>query len=254
MAPFLYVEKRRRFIFANGSSFLVLADGEKIESLNIKDYKIIQSERLYRFTSDSVILSRFAAPNAREVCDLCSGSGIVGLHYYALNDESVKRCALVEIQPSLAEMSKRSVMLNGLETLFEVINAPLQTVGDIGKFDLVLCNPPYDKNGSGIVPKDVGLAIAKSEVEVTLEEIIAKAYKLLKVGGRFTMCHKSSRLAEIFSLTEKYKLNVSRLAFVYGADDKAYLVLVEAVKGKKQRLEVYNAIINDFKDFSGNVR
>jgi len=246
--------RRRRFcalIVVSEMKEVTLSPEERIESLNIKDYKIIQSDALYKFTSDSVILSRFARRGAARVCDLCSGSGIVGLHYFALNDDSVENVTMVELQPSLYEMSKKSVVLNGLEDKFTAVNDDVKNFDGKGIFDLVLCNPPYEKAGAGIPPKSEHLAACKTEVCVTLEDIIAAARRALKAGGAFALCHKSSRLPEIFSLFERYKLSPSRLQFVSGNGGKAYLALIECVKGKKTEMEVYNTVINDFRDFSG---
>ena len=228
-----------------------LLPGEIVESLNIKDYKIIQSSALYKFTSDSVLLSRFARGGAESVCDICAGSGIVSLHYFALNDTSVKKAVAVELQSSLAKMCQKSVDLNGLGGVFTVENVPLQEYKAANAFDLVLCNPPYEKAGASIPPKDEHLALCKTEAGVTLEDIVSCAKRILKVGGRFVICHKSARLAELITLLDKYKLNPSRLGFVSGKGEKAYLVLCEAIKGKKEDLEVYNTVINDFTDFSG---
>ena len=103
-----------------------LLPGEKIESLMLGDLKIIQNDNLYKFTSDSVLLSRFAPAGKKKVLDLCSGSGIVGLHYYGVNlSLPPTLLSLCEIQPSLAEMSKKSIALNGLEKVSEVQNIPL---------------------------------------------------------------------------------------------------------------------------------
>ena len=82
-----------------------------IEYLNVSDLKIYQDDELYRFTSDSVILSRFATvkPND-DVADFCSGSGIVGFHLYGLNPK-IKSVTFFEMQSALAELSKRALNL-----------------------------------------------------------------------------------------------------------------------------------------------
>ena len=59
---------------------------ERLEDLQINGYKIYQDDKLYHFTSDSVLLSRFTSVKKNDVvADFCSGSGIVGLHLFALN-------------------------------------------------------------------------------------------------------------------------------------------------------------------------
>ncbi len=231
-----------------------LLPSEKIESLNIKDYKIIQSDDLYKFTSDPVLLSRFARAGATKVCDLCAGSGIVSLHYYALNDLTVKKVVAVEIQKELAQMNEKSVRINGLQDVFTVINAPLQDYKTDEKFDLVLCNPPYEKRGAGLPPKSEHLAVCRTEKCVTLDEIVAAASGLLDKNGYFCVCHKVSRLPEVFSAFERHSLCPSRLQLVSGRSCKAYLALIEGVKGKKVEIEAYSTVINDFIDFSGEKR
>ena len=72
-----------------------------LEELGLNGLKIYQDDELYRFTSDAVVLTKFASNRKGDVvADFCSGSGIVGLHYYALNP-SVKSVDLIEIQKEL---------------------------------------------------------------------------------------------------------------------------------------------------------
>ncbi len=222
-----------------------------LEDLLIGGFKIYQAENLYRFTSDSVILSRFAKGGQKNVVDLCSGSGIVSIHYQALNG-SVERAVLCEVQKDLADMSKLSIEINGLEKIFSVENKPLQEL-DGEEFDLVLCNPPFVKKNSGILPSQTHLAICKNEVLVTFEEIAKKAYCLLKKGGLFTFCHRADRLSEILVCLEKTRLYPTRLQLVSAKENgESYLVLIEAQKEKKAELKILPQAQNLAKDFSGN--
>lgn len=222
------------------------------ESLCIKDYRIYQSPSLYRFTSDAVLLSRFAPKGKKSVADLCSGSGIVGLHYYALNDNTTERVTLCEIQKPLADMSAASVALNGLEERFRVICGDLNDLKEREEYDLVLCNPPYKKRGSGFPMKDESLAVCKTEAAVTLGEIVAVSAKILKRAGVLCMCNAVDRLEETFCLFAARKLSPSRLVFVSSKEgENPYLFLIEAVKGKKAKLCVEPQTINSAKDFSG---
>ena len=64
---------------------VVLGEHEVVEDMQIENLKIIQDARLYRFTSDSVLLSKFArVRDGDRVADFCAGSGIVAFHLYAL--------------------------------------------------------------------------------------------------------------------------------------------------------------------------
>lgn len=233
-------------------SEIILAEGEREESLMLVDLKIIQNDKLYKFTSDSVVLSRFAPKGKKRVLDLCSGSGIVGLHYYGVNlinpPEKVDLC---EIQPSLAEMSRKSVMLNGLEKVFTVYEMPLQNFCGTG-YDLVTVNPPYKKAGSGFMPENEHLAVCRAEKAVTLKEIILAAKRALKDGGSFCMCHRAERLAEIIFEEQSAGFGVSRITPLCNKKgDKPYLVLVEGLKNRRPQTDLTLPLKNDATTFAG---
>lgn len=218
---------------------------EVIEELLIGNYKIIQDSERYRFTSDSVLLSRFLTAKRGEVlADFCSGSGIVGLHFYAENT-GVKSVTLFEMQKELAEMSRKTVMLNGLEEVFRVENVRLQEIPAkfCEKFSLILCNPPYERGGFENAEKDK--AVCRKELTLTLEELILAAKRCLKFGGRFALIHRADRVSEVLSSLHAHSLEPKKLQFVAGrVGDKPYAVLVAAVKGGKAGVDVLPTLVN----------
>ena len=150
-----------------------LKEGEVLEEL-FADKKIIQNVNLYRFTSDSILLSRFARAKAGDVvADFCSGSGIVGLHFLCLNAH-ISGVTLFEMQPDLADMAARTIEADG----FLNARSVCCRIQDIGreyddKFSLVLCNPPYERGG----PQNLAYhkAVCRKEITVTLAEIVSAA-------------------------------------------------------------------------------
>ena len=219
-----------------------------LDDLLIDNLKIFQDDEFYRFTSDAVILSKFASYKKGDVvADFCSGSGIVGLHFYALN-KNVKSVDLIEIQKELSELSKKSVVYNNLQDIFSVINKPIQELGKEynGKYSLILCNPPYKKAGSGEPNSDIKIAMCRHEITVTQEEIVETAYKKLKHGGRLCMCQRIERLIELISCMNKVGFAVSRLQFIVNKNQKEpYLFMIEGVKGIKPQLKVLAQFINE---------
>ena len=64
-------------------TIVTLGEYEVLEDMLIDGLKIVQDTRLYRFTSDSVLLSKFAHAKKNDVvADFCAGSGIVAFHLY----------------------------------------------------------------------------------------------------------------------------------------------------------------------------
>ena len=108
---------------------MILKENETLEDLLIDGLKIIQNKNLYRFSSDAVLLSRFASYKKGDVgADFCAGSGIVGMHFYALN-KGVKRVDGYEIQEELADTFTRTIEYNGLQDNIFCYNTPIQEIG-----------------------------------------------------------------------------------------------------------------------------
>ncbi|MGN1373505.1 MAG: tRNA1(Val) (adenine(37)-N6)-methyltransferase [Candidatus Coproplasma sp.] len=221
---------------------LPLKEGETAEEL-FDDKIIIQNLSLYRFTSDSILLSRFARAKVRDdVADFCSGSGAVGFHFLCLNNH-INSLTLFELQPSLADMSRRTALADGFDV--KVVEGRVQDIPKEydGKFSLILCNPPYERGGldNSVYER----AICRKEITVTLEEIIAVASKKLKFGGRLAIINRADRTAELFYIMKKYNLEPKRMQFVKGSENAdPYLIMAEGVKGGKPSIEILPTIIN----------
>ncbi len=220
----------------------ILKRGEVSEEF-FEDKKIIQNTELYRFTSDSILLSKFArAKSGDVVADFCSGSGVVGFHFLCLNPK-ISSLTLFEMQSSLADMSRRSAELNGFAC--EVVNCRLQDIPKSfdDKFSLILCNPPYER--AGFENASYEKAVCRKEITLTLPEIAEAAFRKLKFGGRLAIINRADRTAELIYTLKAKNLEVKRMQFVAGKQGATpYLVMVEAVKGGKPSTEVLNTVIN----------
>ena len=223
-----------------------LGEYEVLEDMLVDGLKIVQDTRLYRFTSDSVLLSRFVkARNGEKVADFCAGSGIVAFHFYALNkDKKNLSFTLFELQEELSALSKKTAEYNGFDN-FSFVCGELQNLPKQYNeaFSLVLCNPPYERGG--FENDDYKKAICRKEITITLPEIARAAAKALKYGGRLCMLHRADRIAEVCYTLHEVKLEVKKIQFVGGrCATKPYLVMIEAVKGGKPNVEILPTICN----------
>ena len=218
---------------------------ERLEEL-YENLKIYQDDNLYCFTSDAILLSKFASVKAGDiVADFCSGSGVVGLHTYALNP-NIKSLTLIEMQKSLYDLSVKSIEINGLGDKVRAINCRVQDVPKEfnGQFSLILCNPPYMPIGCGQTDEKQEIAVCKSELTITLKELIINVKRCLKFGGRFCMVHRADRLVDALSLMRENGIEPKRLQMVSGGIKQPYLFLVEGVKGGKSGLKILNELTN----------
>lgn len=203
---------------------------ENIDDLQLKRLYLIQKKDGFKFGIDAVLLSDFAQVKKKHrVMDLCTGTGIVPfLVYGKYEPQSVFG---LEIQRDMVEMAERSVKLNSLEGRVQFINGDLKDIDSLKKldrFDVVTVNPPYKLNNSGILNPLDKLAIARHEVLCNLEDVIAASRVLLKDNGRMFIVHRPERLADIFTLMRKYKIEPKRVKMVHPKMGKApNIVLVE---------------------------
>lgn len=90
----------------------LLRNGERIDQLYAEDIQIIQSSEVFSFSIDAVLLANFArVPKRGKIIDLCAGNGAIGL----FKSKTTALIDQIELQPRLADMGKRSILLNQLE-------------------------------------------------------------------------------------------------------------------------------------------
>lgn len=220
---------------------------ESIDDLEFNNLKIIQNNDGFKFGIDSVLLSDFAKKikNNSLVLDIGSGSGIISI--LLSGKTKAKKIVGIEIQKDVADMAKRSVILNNLEDRIEIINDNIKNIENYFEnnyFDYIVTNPPYQKNNTGLKSEDEKNLISRHEIECTLEDIIQKAFKVLKDNGIFYMVHRPERLVDILCIMRKNRIEPKELKLVYPKiSSKPSLVLIKGVKNAREFLKVQEPLI-----------
>lgn len=214
---------------------------ERIDDLGIKGYRIIQKEQGFCFGMDAVLLSDFASVrDGGRVLDLGTGTGILPILMEAKTKASY--LAGLEIQSEMAEMARRSVQLNHLESKIEIVEGDIKEASAIfshDSFDVITSNPPYMIGQHGLVNPSDTKAVARHEILCTFSDISDAARKLLKNRGKLFLVHRSFRLAEILNQLSKDGLEPKRIRFVHPYQEKeSNIFLLEAVKGGKSRMVI----------------
>ncbi|CAG7656279.1 tRNA1(Val) (adenine(37)-N6)-methyltransferase [Paenibacillus allorhizosphaerae] len=218
---------------------------ERVDDLLTQQLKIIQSEEVFSFSLDAVLLARFCQlPPRGRIADLCTGNGVIPL---LLTTRTKAHITCVEIQERLADMAHRNVRLNGLEERITVVHGDLRdAVRDLGNgvFDVVTINPPYLPVPSGEQNENLHVAAARHEVFCTLDDVVRVSSRLVRSGGRVAMVHRPSRLVEIFAAMREHRLEPKRIRFVHPrADSEANMVLIEALRDGKPEVRLLPPLI-----------
>lgn len=217
----------------------LVKSGERIDDLQLKGLKIIQNPEGFCFGIDAVLVSNFAQIKKNGlVVDLGTGTGIIPL--LVAGKSSARKIYGVEIQEAVANMAKRSVLLNNLADRIEIVQDNLNHIHEHlekGIADVVISNPPYMATGNAIVNPVSYKAISRHEVLCTLEDVIRTAATLLREKGGFYMVHRPSRLVDIVALCRQYKLEPKLLRFVHPKEGKApNILLIKCIKSGNPEL------------------
>lgn len=218
---------------------------ERVDDLLTHDLRIIQSDEVFSFSMDAVLLARFAAvPKYGKVLDLCSGNGVIPL---LLSTRTKAAIEGIEIQPRVADMARRSVEMNGLTERILIREGDLRELVNItghGVYDAITVNPPYMPLTGGDLKLNKHQAIARHEIHCSLEDVAVAAMRLVRPGGKVSMVHKPQRLAEIVTVLRQHRLEPKLVRFVHpraGAD--ANMVLIEALRDGKPDVRILPPLI-----------
>lgn len=199
----------------------------------------------HKFGTDAVFLADFAFSKKSEViCDLGCGCGIIPL-LMLMKNPNLKVTA-VDIQPDAIELTKKAIEKNKLQNHLFTVLSDLKSMPSNynNNFDLVTMNPPYKKARAGVMSGKEGLNIARFELLCTFSDITKTAVRLLKTGGRFCVCHRPERLADVIYEFRNYKIEAKRLRLVYQRSGlEPMLILVEGIKGASPGIKIMPDLI-----------
>lgn len=228
-----------------------LKQGERLDDLQIKGYRIIQSPGRFCFGMDAVLLSSFAKVKTGErALDLGTGTGILPILLEAKNKGD--SYTGLEIQEESADMARRSVQYNHLEDKVRIVTGDIREAAALfgaASFHVITVNPPYMIGDHGLKNENEAKYIARHEVLCTLEDVLRESGKLLENKGRFYMVHRPFRLAEILSGMSRHRIEPKRMRLVHPYIDKEpNMVLLEGVKGAHPRMTVEPPLVVYNKD------
>ena len=222
---------------------IILKENERIDDLQINDYKIIQNKDGFCFGIDSVLLSEFAKDIKKnsQVIDLGTGTGILG--FLLLAKYEIKNVTGIEVQSEVVDMANRSIELNNLKNKFKIINCDIKNIlsnVERESFDVVITNPPYKKINTGGKNENEKKLISRHEYLADIFDFIKAAKKILKNNGTLYMVHRPERLSDIICGLRENKIEPKKIRLVYSKEDsnEAKLVLIKAVKNGGDFLKI----------------
>lgn len=215
----------------------MLYENEKIDDLFENDLRIIRREDVFAYGSDAVSLASFVSLSKKDdVLDIGTGTGILSI---LLEGRYKASFTAVEIDPYMADMARRSTILNGQQDKIRVIECDVrESLEMLGyeKYSVIVCNPPYFTGGTK--NRDEISRKSRHDDTLSMDELAHSAERLLKNGGKLFLVYPSSRFASCCASLVLHNIMPKRVKPIYadGKKTKVNCFLIEAKKGGKDGL------------------
>jgi len=221
-------------------------DGERLDDLQRDGLRILQKQNGFRFGTDAVLLADFAQIKKGEhAADMGTGTGVLPLLLSARAQNTTFDA--FEIQADVADMAMRSIKINGLEERIRVHYADCREAAKIIGYErchLVVTNPPYTREGAGLISPQQMRALSRSDSDCPLDMWIAACSRVLRNGGRLCCVFPAPRFLELCDAMRAVRIEPKRVRFVAAREDAApKLVLTEGLKGGRPGLHLQPMLI-----------
>lgn len=223
----------------------MLKDDEIIEKLDEK-FKIIQKVGGYKYGEDTILLFKLfqASLNKKNIklLDIGTGNGILPI--LLSDNEFLSELVGIDIQKENIDRANQALQLNKIKKNIQFECIDIREYKKSNYFDVIISNPPYmDDNGKKINENE-HKAISRHEIKLSLNELISNAKRLLKPIGLLYFIHRTHRLVEIIKALDRNNFSIKKIIFIYSTqNNKSTMMFIEAVKGKKMKLEIQNYYI-----------
>lgn len=211
--------------------------------------RLRQLRRGHRIGTDAVLLAATVAPSEGDVvCDIGAGAGGVGLMLAARANIAL---VLVERDPTLVELCRENVALNGYSERARVIEADIlapagerRAAGlEPTSADIVVTNPPFLEEGRSRPSPDGERAAAHQLAAGALEPWLRGCADLLRFGGRLALIHRADRIADCLALLGRGFGEVAVRGVHPRADAPAVRMLLTAVRGSRAPMSVLPPVV-----------
>ena len=168
------------------------------EIFESNDLTVYQPARGHRYGAESVALMRFVrAEPGLAFCELGAGCGLISL--VIATELAPASVTAVEIQKTLHEIALYNISENELDDIVACVNEDIREFAKkrARSFDVVVANPPFFKAPEGRLSPLSQRAMARHELNGTIEDFVKAAHTLLKSEGRFFVVFDSRRSEEL---------------------------------------------------------
>lgn len=175
-----------------------------------KQFIIHQDKCAMKVTTDSCLFgSLFPVEDAKTVLDIGAGTGLLSLMYAQKNPTA--KIDAIELDKAAAKQAEENFKASPWRDNIQTICADARTHLFAGKYDTIICNPPfYEKELSS---NDIRKNQAHHDEGLKLNEVFQLIQNNLLPNGKFYLLLPYKRNTEIKILLSEFNFGLEKIIF-----------------------------------------
>lgn len=196
--------------------------------MRFKQFSVDDSRCAMKVGTDGILLGAWVScEGAGKLLDIGTGSGLIALM-------AAQRCAAggdrrfhitaIDIDVEAAAQAADNFAASPWARQMAALPLSLDNFveeGHDGEFDVIVSNPPYYIAGKSIIPAGEQRTAARRDADLTLDDILLAASRLLAPQGRLSLILPTARETDLEAAAADAGLHITRRCLVRTTERKA---------------------------------
>lgn len=186
-----------------------------------KKFHVNQAGAAHPIGTDSILIGSWAeVAHCQSVLDIGTGTGIIALMLAQRLQEQgvVFQVDAAEIDPSSAATARGNFAQSDWAAQLHVWEGPVQELPGMGKYDLIVSNPPFF--AETILSPDQARRQARSTVTLHFSDLIETVLRLMAPNGRFCVVLPMQEGQRLYQMATPMGLYLTRCTTVFSKKGK----------------------------------
>jgi tRNA1Val (adenine37-N6)-methyltransferase len=202
-------------------------------AFQFKQFSVEDTGCTLKVGTDGVLLGTWAdVSGCSKILDIGTGSGVIALMLAQRNSSAMIEA--VEIDKFSTEQAEKNICSSPWQDRISLFNSTIQEFAKQEKFfDLIVCSPPYFRNSMKPLKRED--LFSKHDDNLPYEALIAVAFKMLNINGKFCLILPSSEEIYFKRLASAQGFHITKMLHMLPVSGKpAKRVLMQFEKSRKK--------------------
>jgi len=224
---------------------------KKNEVFKFKQFDIIHRVNAQKVSTDSVLLGAWAdLIESKRILDIGTGCGVLALMSAQrnLNAEIIA----IEIEKLFAEEARINFDHSQFSSRINLINLDVKNFS-AGKFDHIICNPPYFSNS---LKSNIHLRNnARHDLNLSFDSLAETVSKILDINGKISLVVPFIKQKDVIKSFATFELFPTRICKVsHNEESPSSLSLIEFQNSNRSLISESELVIKDGIEYNEKYR